>query len=222
MSNILLLHLKLFWYFIDWTIQKKGPHNQEPVTNLSLFNWSFCLFSPPGSAGESQSDSVFSDESAQRHSAEAEGEREGEEGGWQSLAEHQRGQRERGEETEAQSGEERQTHWGKVQESAAYCLINPFFTKCPTLVPMSILEYDFVLWRMISPANATTKFPVAFWKGPPPTAGLFDSGSVIQELNLASGSSGRNTGLVPEFLKRFLVILWWKRLICQPPVSVWF
>lgn len=44
----------------------------------------------PAPAGKSRSDGVFSDSSTQRHLAGAEGEREGEEGGGQSLAELQR------------------------------------------------------------------------------------------------------------------------------------
>lgn len=73
--------------------------------------------SSPEPAAESQSDGVLSDSSTQRHSAGAEGEGEAEEGGRQSLAEQQRGQREGGEETEGQPGEERQAHRGKEQES---------------------------------------------------------------------------------------------------------
>lgn len=89
----------------------------------------------PASAGKSQSDGVLSDCSTQRHSTGAEGETEGEEGGRKSLAEQQRGQGERGEETAGRPGEERQTHRGKVQESAA-CLI---ISLC--LVPTNIIKH---------------------------------------------------------------------------------
>lgn len=75
--------------------------------------------SSPEPAAEPQSDGVLPVRATQRHPAGAEGEREGEEGGGQSVAEQQRGPRERGEEAEGQSGEERQTHRGAVQEHDA-------------------------------------------------------------------------------------------------------
>lgn len=73
----------------------------------------FAFFPTPETAGESQSDGVLPDGSTPKHSAAAEGEAEGEEGGRSILAEQQRGQRETGEESEGQPGEERQTHRGK-------------------------------------------------------------------------------------------------------------
>lgn len=75
------------------------------------------LLSSPATATNSRPYGVVFDGSTQRHAAGAAGEAEGEEGGRAILAELQRGPGGRGQETEGQPAEQRQTHRGEVQIS---------------------------------------------------------------------------------------------------------
>lgn len=78
-----------------------------------------CCVSSPATATNSRPDGFVLGCSTQRHAAGAAGEAEREEGGGAVLAELQRRPGGRGQETEGQPAEQRQTHRGEEQRSVS-------------------------------------------------------------------------------------------------------